>query len=778
MSARQPYIFKTIPPPSDSGKRLVVEGRVQGVGFRPFTYRLAHRYGLKGWVKNETGRVEIYIKGNLESLNEFCKALVIEAPPLAKPRIISNNPVSVDHSDTFTILPSKSQPAAGIHIPPDYYMCDECRAELQDHKNRRYRYPFINCTQCGPRYTLIKRLPYDRPNTTMAGFPLCPACTSEYENPLDRRFHAQPLACPDCGPRLIFKSRDGFFIDEKQQALDACIKALRSGNIVAIKGVGGYHLVCDAQNSEVVKRLRTNKPRPHKPLAVMFPMDNDLAEVHKAVSLDNEHEQLLRDPVRPIVLVRLKPEAVLAKDVAPGLKEIGIMLPYSPLHHLLMEAYKNPLVVTSANISGEPVLTANDAVETRLGHVADAFLHHTRPIERPADDPVYRIIADKPRPLRLGRGAAPLELDLPFNLPYPILAAGGHIKNTITLAWEDRAVVSPHIGDLGTRRSIDVFEKVINDLQALYRVKAQHIICDAHPNYASARWAFKAGPPVTKVCHHHAHASALAGEYPGVQKWLIFAWDGVGYGCDGTLWGGEGLFGNPGEWQRVSTFRPFYLPGGEKAAREPWRSALALCWQANIKCDKFPYDTELLYQAWQKRLNCPETSAIGRIFDAAAALIGVAHTTSYEGQAPMMLETMAGGDIGKPTMLPITKNTRGILESDWTPLLSHLMDDKLDAGQRAANFHSSLAHTLLMQSQAIRDKYGKFTVGLTGGVFQNRLLTEQAITLLNNDGFDVRLAEKIPCNDAGLSFGQIIEASSQINSIWQSPLPLFGGGIG
>jgi len=748
--------------PSIAGRSLVIEGQVQGVGFRPFTYRLAHRYGLKGWVKNNIGRIEIYIKGSQASVDKFCTALISEAPPLAKPRILMNKPVAIDASNSFTILPSNTQSAANIHLPPDYAMCEECLAELLDADDRRYLYPFINCTHCGPRYTLILQLPYDRPNTTMAGFPLCARCRAEYENPADRRFHAQPLACPDCGPQLSFIQGNSFPINETQQALNACIAALVDGNIVAIKGVGGYHLVCDAQNNEVVRRLRNNKHRPAKPLAVMFPLEYDLAALRKAVILSKAQETLLLDPMRPIVLVQVRNNSNLADEIAPGLNEIGVMLPYSPLHFLLLNACKKPLVMTSANVSGEPVLIDQHDIETRFGHVADAYLHHNRPIARPADDPVWRVIHNKPRPLRLGRGIAPRELNLPFTLPCPLLAVGSHIKNTVALAWNDRVVVSPHIGDLDSPRSLDIFAQVIADLQALYHVHAQHLVCDVHPRYASTRWALQTGLPVTRVYHHHAHASSLSGEFPAIEKWLMFTWDGVGYGVDGTLWGGEALLGSPGQWQWVATLRPFNLPGGERAAREPWRSALALCWQTNTKWQYNAFDSAILYKAWEQHVNCPQTSAAGRLFDAAAALTGLVNVTSYEGQAPMMMQAAAHGFTGIPVMLATVKNPQGILESDWAPLLADLLDDKLAAGQRAANFHHSLAHTILAQACAIRHEFGEFTIGLTGGVFQNRLLTEAAIRLLNGHGFVVHITEKLPCNDGGLSYGQIIEAGSRM----------------
>lgn len=734
-----------------------MQGGVQGVGFRPFVYRLAHDYGLVGWVRNNSGQVEIVAQGRPDSLTAFADALVSKAPPLACPKIAVCIDVEPLTADVFSILESTASAPPDIHVPPDYFVCDDCLSELRNPADRRYRYPFINCTQCGPRYSIIKCLPYDRPNTTMADFRLCPPCRAEYENPLNRRFHAQPNACPDCGPQLLF-SGYGSIVNDSAKALCACIEALRRGDIVAVKGVGGYHLMCDAQNDNAVKRLRADKPRPHKPLAVMFPMDGGLATIRQSVVLNAAHEMIISGPVRPIVLVPLRASSRLSNSIAPGLNEIGAMLPYSPLHYLLLEEFNAPLVATSANVSGEPVLTERNDVEILLDHVADAFLHHNRPIERPADDPVFRVIANRSRPLRTGRGCAPVEIALPFTLAKPVLAVGGHIKNTVALAWDKRAIVSPHNGDLSSPRSMDNFEKVIHDLQRLYHVQAQQIVCDAHPHYASSRWALRTGLPVTSVYHHFAHASALAAEYPDIEKWLMFTWDGVGYGADGTLWGGETLLGHPGHWQHVATFRPFYPPGGDKAALQPWRSALALCWQAGVTWSNHNADTGLLYKAWQQRINCPQTSAVGRLFDAAAALTGVTHTATYEAQAPMMLEAIADGKTGEPIMLPLVKNSRGIMETDWAPLLPDLMNDRLDAGQRAADFHSSLAHSILTQAHNLRIEHSEFTIGLSGGVFQNRLLTEQAIALLNDDGFDVRLAEKLPCNDAGLSFGQLIEA--------------------
>lgn len=747
-----------------TARRLTVSGRVQGVGFRPFVFRLAHRLGLRGSVRNESGTVAIFAQGAASALREFERALLQEAPPLAQPVVSASTAAGLQPLESFAILPSSEDSPAHVHVPPDYFACDDCLRELRDPDNRRYGYPFINCTQCGPRYTLIRRLPYDRPNTTMAEFPLCPACREEYENPLDRRFHAEPVACPVCGPALHFVTPAGTDVHDST-ALAQAVAALRAGRIVAVKGIGGYHLMCDARNDIAVARLRARKPRPHKPLAVMFPAHgaDGLDAVRAAAELTPEHERWLRDPARPIVLVDKKTHAPLSPRLAPGLKEIGAMLPYSPLHHLLLRDFDGPLVATSANVSGEPVLTDNDEVDQRLRHVAEAYLHHNRPIQRPADDPVMRVIAGHARPLRHGRGSAPLELDLPFTLAEPVLAVGAHMKNTVALAWDDRVVVSPHIGDLDAPRSLAVFEQVIADLQALYGVRARAIFCDAHPVYVSSRWARRAGLPVFTVLHHYAHAAALAGEHPDAENWLAFAWDGVGYGADGTLWGGETLLGSPGRWRRIGSLRPFYLPGGEKAGREPWRSALSMCWETGIEWKQCPEDPLLVHHAWQRRLNCPQTTSAGRLFDAAAALIGLNHRSSYEGQAPMMLEAACAGHDAEAVTLPMARNREGIYETDWAPLLPFLMDEKHSIAERASGFHASLVQGLVAQANAAREEHGELTVGLTGGVFQNRVLAERALASLRRNGFDVRFAHQIPCNDAGISYGQIIEAKIQVS---------------
>jgi len=542
-------------PAESGGLRIVLSGHVQGVGFRPFVYRLAQKHGLTGRVQNRLGEVEIVAFGQTSSLQRFEQDLVDRAPPLSRPSIDETE--SLDHGvfDDFEIVASSAGDSARVFVPPDFFMCDDCRHELHDPSDRRYRYPFINCTQCGPRYTLIESLPYDRPNTSMAAFPLCEDCSKEYSDPGDRRFHAEPVACPACGPQLSFCDRSEATEVHANEALAAALGELRNGKIIAVKGVGGYHLVCDARNALAVEQLRRRKARPAKPLAVMFPLSGQdgLDFIRRYAEVTTDEGQLLTSPTRPIVLVTRKGGSDLAEGVAPGLSELGAFLPYSPLHELLLEEFGGPLVATSANISGEPVLTENDEIEDRIAGIADAFLHHDRPIVRPADDTVFRRIAGAMRPFRIGRGCAPIELDLPWRQRRPVLAVGGHMKGTVALAWDKRVVVSQHIGEMDSPRSLAVFEQVAADLQNLYGVQAERIVCDTHPGYTTHRWARQQSMPVETVWHHHAHASALAAEYETSGSWLVFTWDGVGLGEDRTLWGGEALLGEPGVAARLQS---------------------------------------------------------------------------------------------------------------------------------------------------------------------------------------------------------------------------------
>ena len=743
-------------------RRITLTGHVQGVGFRPFVYRLAHRHGVTGWVQNQLGQVAVLAQGPAATLDGFTRDLIEQAPPLATPRLVAEESVAPTALDGFCIKPSTADAEAQVFVPADQFACGQCVAEIADPDERRYRYPFTNCTNCGPRYTLITALPYDRANTTMAGFPLCAACSAEYANPLDRRFHAEPIACPDCGPALSYRDAQRHIDGDSAAALQAATAALTAGHVVAVKGVGGYHLMCDARSNTAVARLRAAKGRPAKPLAVMFPAAgvDQLAAVGAAVALSAEEAAALVSPLRPIVLARRHSDCALSEQLAPGLAELGVFLPYSPLHQLILSDFGAPLVATSGNLSGEPVLSDNDEADRRLKLIADAFVHHDRPIQRPADDSVLRSSAGRPRPLRLGRGAAPLELSLPQPLDEPVLALGGHMKGSIALAWAQRVVISPHIGEMDAPRSLQVMERLVADLQALYGVTAAQLICDAHPGYSTHRWARRSGLPIITVPHHVAHASALAGEHEHREPLLVFTWDGVGLGPDGTLWGGETFCGRPGAWRRVVSMRPLHLPGGERAGREPWRSAAAMCWAKEYDCPVGPTDARLAHQAWQRRLNSPATSAVGRLFDAASALILGIESVSYEGQGPMQLEALATAG-AEPVPLPMRSAEDGIRQVDWAPLLNVLLDAGRSARERASVFHASLAHNILAQARQLRSEHGVDRIGLTGGVFQNRLLVDTAAELLRREGFTLLLTEQVPCNDGGLCFGQVIEAAAR-----------------
>ncbi len=739
-------------------RRLWVSGHVQGVGFRPFVYRLARRHGLRGWVKNTVGEVEILVEGPAAAIEAFTAQVITAAPDIAAPRLrrqADSHPGKA--GEAFSILPSEAGLEPRIFVPPDYFTCPACLAELADPADRRGGYPFVNCTQCGPRYTIIRSLPYDRANTSMAEFPLCEDCLAEYSDPGDRRFHAEPVACPACGPSLSWRGADGGRASSTEDALAACVSALDAGRLVAVKGIGGYHLICDAGNTAAIERLRRLKPRPSKPLAVMFPLAgrDGLDAVRTATRPTAEEAARLLSPERPIVLVAST--GALPDSLAPGLAELGVMLPYSPLHALLLDRLRRPLVATSANISGEPVLTDGADVEARLAHLVEGCLHHDRPIVRPADDPVWRRVGGRLRPIRIGRGSAPAEIDLPFAVPRPVLAVGGHMKNTLALAWDRRCVVSPHIGDMDAERSLAVFEQVAGDLQALYGVRAEVVACDAHPGYATARWARRLALPRVEVLHHHAHASALAAETGTDGPLLVFAWDGVGFGGDGTLWGGETFLGRPGHWRRVASFRPFRLPGGERAGREPWRSAAALAWEAGLDWGAELDREGLARAAWQRGVNTPATSAVGRLFDAAAAFTGTCLHGGYEGEGPMRLEAACEGIAHGGEPLPLAADAQGLLRADWAPLLPVLTDESLSVAERARRFHDSLAHTALAIHRAISARHAVTAVGATGGVLQNRVLGDRMGALFGDAGVELVLPARLPANDACIAFGQAVE---------------------
>ncbi len=736
---------------------LTISGRVQGVGFRPFVSSLAKQLNLLGWVRNDGSLVDIWVEGDLNNIAIFKEHLLSKKPSNAHIKHIKSELTLAENYADFSILESINNVLSNAHIPPDYSICEACLIELNTPDNSRYQYPFINCTQCGPRYTIMTGLPYDRRSTSMVDFIMCDRCKTEYQNPVDRRYHAQSLSCPECGPTLSF-TQGNISTNDVTAALTSAIDVLKNGHILAIKGIGGYHLCCLATSEIAVNNLRKNKHRNLKPFAVM--LANIKALIQHAATPSEAELMLLQANHRPIVLIGKNRNSTITNTVAPGLKEVGFLLPYTPLQHLILQGVDQALVITSANISGEGILLDNTEVETKMAHIAEAFLHHDINILRAAEDSVYRVINNIPQILRFGRGIAPLELALPITLKHPLIALGGQFKNTIALAWDDRIVISPHIGDLSSPRSMQVFEDTISQFCLLYGVTPTEYICDAHPEYNAHRWAVAQNINVTKVFHHYAHASALYTEHKLTEATLIFTWDGTGYGEDATLWGGEGVYGKPGDWQRVSSIKPFKLIGGDKSTTEPWRTALSVCWETEETWHECPYDTTLLNQAWTKQFNCTTTTSIGRLFDAAAALTLQVYKSDFDGHAPMWLESIANKKLGATIDLPLNYNENGLWISDWSPLITMLLNTESSPEEKSSSFHSSLAMILVKQAKQIH-KTKKFkTVGLCGGVFQNRLLTEQAFKLLTAEGFKVILPKLIPSNDAGLSYGQIIEADT------------------
>ena len=657
---------------TDARLRLAVHGAVQGVGFRPFVYRLARATGLKGWVGNSPQGVVLEVEGPQERLDEFLLRLPRDVPPPAS--IHSLEPAVLEPAGyrEFAIRPSDTAGAPTALVLPDIATCPACRAEIADPADRRYGYPFTNCTHCGPRYSIIDALPYDRASTSMAGFDMCAACRAEYEDPADRRFHAQPNACPDCGPQLALWNPAGGVLAERQTALEEAAAALGRGAIVAVKGLGGFHLMVDARDPEAVARLRRRKRREAKPLALMFP---SLERLEGSCRVSPLESRLLQAPEAPIVLLERRPADGLAEGVAPGNPYLGAMLPYTPLHHLLLGRVAAPLVATSGNLSDEPICIDQDRALKHLGGVADLFLVHDRPIRRQVDDSVARLVAGRQTLLRRARGYAPLPLDLPRPVP-PSLAVGGHLKNSVAVGSGRRAFVSQHIGDLETGPAYEAFRRVSHDLGALYACRPRALAADLHPDYRSTRHAAERarddGLPLVQVQHHYAHILACMAENHAEAPVLGVAWDGSGYGTDGSVWGGEFLRIGPAGYQRVAHLRTFPLPGGEAAVRQPRRSALGLLYalwgeETFGRGDLAPLgafaqaELPLLARALQRRLNTPLTSSVGRLFDGVASIAGLLQESRFEGEAAMALEFAVDSD--EQGAYPIVLDDNGTL--DW-----------------------------------------------------------------------------------------------------------------
>jgi hydrogenase maturation protein HypF len=736
-------------------RRVRIRGAVQGVGFRPYVYRQAVKFGISGWVENTTQGVTLEAEGEGEAVAQFLVALrAVPAPAyVAEMQVEETEPSG---ADGFVIRQSDSRGARLAQILPDLALCGDCLRELFDPKDRRYLYPFINCTHCGPRYSIVEDVPYDRARTSMRHFAMCEACRAEYENPLDRRFHAEPNACPECGPFVALWDGQGARLSHRHEAILETAEAIREGKIVAVKGIGGFHLVADARNADAVALLRARKRRPEKPFAVMFP---SFAQLERACVVDETERALLESPARPIVLVRRKPSEI-APAVAPGNPWLGAFLPYAPLHHLLLQALDFPVVATSGNLSDEPIVIDEDEALTRLAGIADLFLMHNRPIVRPLDDSVMRVAAGRALMLRRARGFAPEPIEIE-NIPPAILALGGHMKTTVALTLDGAVLQSQHIGDLETVEARAAHERAIADLMAL-RAKAPRLVAhDLHPDYATTRQAARLGLPTYAVQHHVAHVAACMAENAVAPPVLGVAWDGTGYGLDGTIWGGEFLRLGERGCERVAHLRPFRLPGGEAAAREPRRSALALLWEAFGKTDDaWLYFTEqervTIAHMLKHAINTPETSSMGRLFDGFAALCGLRQVASYEGQAAAEFEWAADGF--EPRAAYEFPLRDGVL--DWQPALEGLLEDRrrgAPVGEISAAFHAGLAKAIATVARDI----GEPRVVLTGGCFQNKRLLESTIAELRQAGHEPIWHRRTPPNDGALALGQAVWAGWQ-----------------
>ncbi len=734
--------------------RARVEGTVQGVGFRPFVYRLASELDLAGYVLNDERGVLLEVEGGDSAVDGFLRRLAEEAPPLAAIEAVRGEDVAPAGERGFRILasPHGGEPAA--LVSPDTATCDDCLAELFDPSDRRYRYPFVNCTNCGPRFTIVRGVPYDRPLTTMAGFELCPRCAAEYDDPADRRFHAQPNACPECGPTLRLLPGD----DYGDEALRGAVAALREGRIVAVKGIGGYHLACLAGNETAVAALRARKQREDKPFAVMV---RDVAAARSLVALTDEEAALLAGRDRPIVLAPRLDGTAAAPSVAPRSADLGVLLPYSPLHHLLLADVGEPLVMTSGNVSDEPIAHEDaDALE-RLAGIADLVLFHDRPIHTRTDDSVLRAVPRRrPLVMRRSRGFVPDSLALPVPAARHVLACGAELKSTFCVAKGERAWVGHHIGDLKTYEVLQAYEAGIEHFERLFAVVPEVVAYDEHPDYLSTRYALaRDGVEFVAVQHHHAHLAACLAEHGETGPAVGAIYDGTGYGSDGTAWGGELLAGDLRAFERVGHLRPVRLPGGDRAVRQPWRMAIA--WLLEAGWDgplpgPDPKRAEQVAELVRTGLSSPVTTSMGRLFDAVAALCGLRSEVSFEGQAAMELE--AAVDPAERGAYEFPVGADGVLDARPTVLaVARDVADGAAPGTVAARFHAAVAAAT---AEAV-SRVGLETAVLSGGVFQNRTLLSATATLLEARGLRVLVPERLPPNDGGVSYGQAAVAAAR-----------------
>ena len=757
------------------GRRIELRGTVQGVGMRPFVWRLARELGLTGRVWNHPAGVTVEAFGPVPALDALAARLGSGGPPSARVVSLSAWEIPFEAAAGFVIEESAGTDERRVSIPADLSTCPACLRELRDPADRRFRYPFLNCTGCGPRFTIVRDIPYDRSATTMAGFAMCPDCAREYRDPSDRRFHAEPTACPACGPRVSLVAPDGAPVPSADPIALAGA-ALAAGRILAVKGLGGYHLACDATSPDAVRRLRERKHREEKPLAVMVP---DLATAERLARLSGTERELLTSPERPVVLLRRRDGSGLAPEVAPDAATVGLLLPYTPLHHLLLEAAGRPLVMTSGNLSDEPIAFRDDDALRRLVGIADLFLVHDREIEARADDSVARVVRDRPLFLRRARGLVPSPVPVQPAFPRPVLACGAHLKNAFCLGVGGEATLGPHVGDLDDLETLRSFEESVARMERFLRVRPELLAHDLHPAYLSTRYALersrREGIPAVAVQHHHAHAVAAMTEHALAGPVLALTWDGTGLGADGTAWGGELLLARADGFDRLATFRPLPLAGGDRAVREPWRLALVALDQAfpdRPPDEAFPAlaavpggDREVVRRMVAAGLNAPPAHGAGRLFDVVAALALGRGDSRYEGQLAIALD--AAADEGDPGCYPFAIDTAASpWQLDWRPLVRAVAGDVLagvPAGAISMRFHRTLAAAAAELLRMAEAAHGRLPVVATGGVFQNARLA--ALLAGEVEGrFEVYLPSRVPPGDGGIALGQAVVASAVAGS--------------
>lgn len=734
--------------------KLEVRGVVQGVGFRPYVYNLALKYDIKGWVNNDDKGVNILLYSSKESCDKFIKDLKDNPPLLAKIDSINiEKIINEKEYKSFEIIQSQNTNNKSVIIPPDMAICQDCIDDINDENNLRYNYALTNCTNCGPRYSIIKTVPYDRFNTSMKEFELCFNCKDEYENPSNRRYHAQPLSCENCGPLIHLYNKNNELLSSNLEAIKDIAKLINEGNSVAVKGLGGFHLICDATNTKVVEELRLKKNRPSKPFAVMF---KDTKSVKNYTKIKKIEEEFLNSKEKPIVLLEKLENSSLSNALAPNINKLGCFIAYTPLHHILFRYLNNPILATSANLKDEPIIRFKDELLEKLGDEIDYILDFNRDIVNACDDSVIQVVNNDILKLRNARGYAPSALKLEKKLSKNILALGANQKSTISLAFENNLILSPHIGDLNSIDSVEYFLRTINTFKRFYDFEADLIVCDKHPNYESVKWAKTQNIKVVQIQHHYAHILSCMAEYKLKNTVLGFAFDGTGYGDDGNIWGGEVFICDSKKYKRAYHFKYFKLLGSQKAVKEPKRIALSLlfdiysldeilCLENSVTKAFSKNEIKLMYTIWQKGLNAPLTSSLGRIFDAVASIANLAHFQSYEGETGLLIEQNYDESI-KSTYLYHIKD--GIINID--SMIKQMLEDKC-AKLICSKFINSLCHIIIEISNNHKD----LQIVLSGGVFQNKTLLELVCKKLKSLNKKYYYSKKIPLNDAGISVGQV-----------------------